>query len=257
MFRQHVRQLLVAYCHDELAPAEARHVAEHLLVCQRCRSEYEALKHGVVLMRELPLVPAPDTIWPQLEAALAQQIESAKTDAAQTINDAMPTASPATQVAINAQRRFSIFARWPRMLAVSFAALVLACLVGGWFYLRPPVPSWEVARLAGAPLVGRERIGRTGRLAVGEWLETDNNSRAQISVAQIGQVEVEPQTRIRLIETRPTEHRIELARGTVHARIWAPPRLFFVDTPSAVAADLGCAYTLEVDDEGRSLLDRK
>jgi hypothetical protein len=34
------------------------------------------------------------------------------------------------------------------------------------------------------------------------------------------------------------------------ARIWAPPRLFFVDTPSAVAADLGCAYTLEVDDKG-------
>jgi hypothetical protein len=34
------------------------------------------------------------------------------------------------------------------------------------------------------------------------------------------------------------------------ARIWAPPRLFFVDTPSAVAADLGCAYTLSVDDKG-------
>ncbi|MGH9906851.1 MAG: hypothetical protein ACRD8U_14865, partial [Pyrinomonadaceae bacterium] len=30
--------------------------------------------------------------------------------------------------------------------------------------------------------------------------------------------------------------------------------LFFVDTPSAVAADLGCAYTLEVDDAGGSLL---
>ena len=38
------------------------------------------------------------------------------------------------------------------------------------------------------------------------------------------------------------------------ARIWAPPRLFFVDTPSAVAADLGCAYTLEVDENGGSLL---
>jgi len=59
---------------------------------------------------------------------------------------------------------------------------------------------------------------------------------------------------VRLVETRATEHRLELARGTLHARIYAPPRLFFVDTPSAVAADLGCAYTLEVDDAGRSLL---
>ena len=36
--------------------------------------------------------------------------------------------------------------------------------------------------------------------------------------------------------------------------IWAPPRLFFVDTPAGVAADLGCAYTLEVDDHGDGLL---
>ena len=70
----------------------------------------------------------------------------------------------------------------------------------------------------------------------------------------IGQVEVEPNTRVRLVETRLTEHRLELERGTLHARIWAPPRLFFVNTPSAVAADLGCAYTLEVDDAGRGLL---
>jgi hypothetical protein len=59
---------------------------------------------------------------------------------------------------------------------------------------------------------------------------------------------------VRLLETKLTEHRLELARGRLSARIWAPPRLFFVDTPSAVAADLGCAYTLEVDDAGGSLL---
>jgi hypothetical protein len=36
--------------------------------------------------------------------------------------------------------------------------------------------------------------------------------------------------------------------------ITAPPRLFFVQTPSALATDLGCAYTLEVDDAGSSRL---
>jgi len=38
------------------------------------------------------------------------------------------------------------------------------------------------------------------------------------------------------------------------ARISAPPKLFFVNTPSAIAEYLGCAYTLEVDDAGNSLL---
>ena len=43
-------------------------------------------------------------------------------------------------------------------------------------------------------------------------------------------------------------------RGTIHARIWAPPRFFFVNTPSAVAIDLGCEYTLQVDDAGAGLM---
>jgi hypothetical protein len=111
-----------------------------------------------------------------------------------------------------------------------------------------------VKRLDGAPTVGTERISNNGELAVGEWLETDGNSRAQIAVSSIGSVEIDENTRVRLLETQPTEHRLELARGKMSARIWAPPRLFFVNTPSAVAADLGCAYTLEVDDQGSSLL---
>jgi hypothetical protein len=40
----------------------------------------------------------------------------------------------------------------------------------------------------------------------------------------------------------------------MEAFIWAPPRQFYVDTPSAVAVDLGCAYTLEVGEDGQGLL---
>ena len=40
----------------------------------------------------------------------------------------------------------------------------------------------------------------------------------------------------------------------MHAMIWAPPGQFVVDTPSAVAVDLGCRYTLEVKPDGSSVL---
>ena len=63
MFRQHVRPKLSAFCAAELAPEEAQRVAEHLLVCARCRTEYEEIKLGVALARELPAAQAPDTIW--------------------------------------------------------------------------------------------------------------------------------------------------------------------------------------------------
>ena len=131
---------------------------------------------------------------------------------------------------------------------------MVVCITAAWFYSRESRPFWEVARINGAPTIGSSRFGDKGQLAVGEWLETDDSSSAKIDVATIGHVEIDPNTRVRLLETRPTEHRLELARGRMSAKIWAPPRLFFVDTPSAVAADLGCAYTLEVDDAGASLL---
>jgi hypothetical protein len=119
---------------------------------------------------------------------------------------------------------------------------------------RQSGPAWEVARLEGSPKVGAEHIEGSGRLAVGEWLETDASSRAQLNVANIGRVDIEPNSRVQLVETNSSEHRLAMSRGRLHATISAPPRLFIVETPSAVAVDLGCSYTLEVDKAGRSIL---
>ncbi len=173
-----------------------------------------------------------------------------------------PGRHPAPEWPVSATRpiRWRAWIMFPRLVPI-LATVALATL--GVFLLRWPNPrgpaapsqsSWEVSRLAGAPRIGSSRISETGQLAVGQMLETDSSSRANITVAKIGEVEVDPSSRVRLLEARPTEDRLALDRGTIHAFISAPPRLFFVDTPSAVAIDLGCAYTLHVDDSGNGLL---
>jgi len=48
--------------------------------------------------------------------------------------------------------------------------------------------------------------------------------------------------------------RLALQRGELHAFIWAPAREFVVETPSARTIDMGCEYTLNVDDKGDGLL---
>jgi hypothetical protein len=98
------------------------------------------------------------------------------------------------------------------------------------------------------------RISETGRLPVGGKVETDEESSAEIRIGIIGTALVDPNSRVRLVRADLTDNRLALDRGTLHARIWAPPRLFFVETPSAVAEDLGCAYTLSVDGTGGGLL---
>src|SRR5438309_1764079 len=91
------------------------------------------------------------------------------------------------------------------------------------------------------------------RTTYGIGLETDSQSRTNIQLDEIGTVEVEPGTRLRVVRMSELK-RLALERGTIHASIWAPPGQFVVDTPSAVAVDLGCAYTLHVDDSGDGLL---
>ena len=235
MFLKHVTKNLSAYCHGEVSAEESRRIAEHLIGCNRCRGQFEEIKLGVKLAERLPQLAAPDSLWLDLQSRLVRETNQSRIESSK-------------------QSRFS-FKLWQPGLAGVAAGLLLSAVLGAWlFYSRESRPFWEVARLNGSPRIGSSRMDAKGRLAVGEWLETDSSSRAKIEVGSIGNVEIDPNTRVRLMETKPTEHRLELARGKMSARIWAPPRLFFVDTPSAVAADLGCAYTLEVDDSGASLL---
>jgi hypothetical protein len=134
------------------------------------------------------------------------------------------------------------------------AAAVTIALTGGWWVALRTAPQWEVARLEGTPRVGGSTVADGQRLERGASLETDAHSRARIAVGRIGEVDVDPNTRLRVLESRARDQRMALDRGTIHARIWAPPRTFSVETPSAIAVDLGCIYSLTVDDAGDSVL---
>ena len=140
--------------------------------------------------------------------------------------------------------------------AAAFSLVIGAAFL--WYSTRPQPPSWEVVRLDGSPSVGSKRVAETGRIAVGEWLQTDASSRASITIgetgtSEIGTVEVEPNSRIRLIVAKPNEHRLALARGEISAVVSAPPRLFFVDTPASTAVD-SAGYKLKTDESGSGLL---
>jgi hypothetical protein len=58
-----------------------------------------------------------------------------------------------------------------------------------------------------------------------------------------------------LLGATRSDHRLALDVGEIYARVTAPPRLFFVETPAGVAIDLGCAYTLKVDALGNGFLE--
>jgi FecR protein len=192
----------------------------------------------------------PDPEVQKLETALGRFRQNQPAPAFDQLGDIRPV-----------KQRWSLFSlRWSYQLAAAAAVLVLAAAV--FFVLRQAAPgnsgpSWDVARLEGTPRIGWHSLGEksgVGKLGVGQTLVTDGSSRASISLDETGRVEVDAGSRLRLLANGPGRKRLSLERGTIHATIWAPAGEFVVDTPSAIAVDLGCVYTLHVDDSGAGLL---
>ena len=97
-----------------------------------------------------------------------------------------------------------------------------------------PEGAWNVVALKGTSTIDSVDIANEGRLSVGDWLETDASSEVRVEVADIGDITVHANSRLRLLPSKTEqEHRLQLARGSIEAFILAPPRLFFVETASA------------------------
>lgn len=196
--------------------------ADHVRRCQRCSAAIRLRAAARALPGSRPL---DRDLWPDIAARLTDESEAGVREHG---------------------------TGWVWRVAAVFLVLALATAV--WLMQRQPDVSWDVARTEGVPVVGEAPLLDAGRLHKGEWIETDARSRAALIAPELGEVDVEPNTRVQLVESRMQEHRLALEEGAIHARIWAPPRLFYVQTPSALAIDLGCEYTLSVDSTGGSRL---
>lgn len=281
---------LDSYLSGELSKDERQLVAEHLLVCETCRHEHDALKFGAALLQKLPSKDAPESAWSRIledldgretpamglipetpwlnwrkgfafavslvaVSALATAVfirlftESGKPvavgpgDPAATSNVADPPIDIASS---------QIPADNSNIAPTNFNSNTNSQTANAAVLNNAPQPSWQVETLAGTPTIGD--AAAQGEISVGQMLVTDSRSKAKITVADIGSVEIAPNSLVKFVGTGKDQHRLALERGGLHAKILAPPRLFVVDTPTGQAVDLGCEYTLEVDRAGNSVL---
>lgn len=225
------------YVDGELSADNVRAVEAHMAGCATCRTALDSLRTLRSLTRKLPREIAPTRdLWTELKTEIASPSRAAVSDLAEPL------------IAFRPAKQTSPL-HWLAPLAMAASVALLATFAERQITSRNS-SGWAVAALSGTPRVDARDVRDDTRMRVGQWLETDNAARAKVVVGAIGEVSVEPNSRLRLVGMAATDHRLELARGTMSAMIFAPPRLFFVNTPSATAVDLGCAYTLTVADNG-------
>jgi hypothetical protein len=111
-----------------------------------------------------------------------------------------------------------------------------------------------VTRVAGFAALGSQPLAGSARTGAGSEIVTGATGRVRVKIGDIGTVEVEPRTQVRLVSLDARNHRLALQSGSLSANITAPPRLFYVETPSGTAVDLGCEYRLTCDRAGNGIL---
>lgn len=285
MSKKHYNQQLSAFVDQELNKEDRQVVAEHLMNCDQCRREYHDVKLGAGLASGLEQTDAPENVWLQIEADLdGQRTPRLEAFSHRSWFDLRQVGALAAAVAVVGLLSFLVYnglftgnplrpapaqvqvnsevpqsqdaasdtAQQPEAVAANNTEQPIPADPNTEPGVETTGAFFPVETIAGSPRIGGSSSG--SKLAVGEYLETDAASRARIEVAEIGNVEIAPNSRVKLVGTGEKQHRLSLERGGLHAKIAAPPRLFIVDTPSAVAVDLGCEYTLEVDKAGNSKL---
>jgi hypothetical protein len=139
--------------------------------------------------------------------------------------------------------------RWSRknrrsghLLALA-AVILLAAGVYLFWSKKAAVTTWQLVA-----------NNQQQHLRTGQWIETPPQAAAVVRSDAVGSLEIEPASRLQLLDSGKNRQRFALERGTIHALIWAPPATFVVDTPAAKTVDLGCEYTLQVDPDGNGLI---
>lgn len=217
IWTRHVHHRLAPFVDGALPPAERRRIETHLSACPSCRTALESHHAVASLLQDLTPVQAPATLWHAITTTLDQ-----------------PHRHP------RIARPFFTRPVWQ----VAVMAVIVVAVTSAWWISRRP-QAWDVVHL-NQPIATR--------MADGEWLETTESSTAALRIGEIGRVDLAPGTRLQLLSAQPHEHRLNLRRGRISVEIIAPPRVFFVETPTSTVVDLGCAYTMDVDASGGGIL---
>ena len=143
------------------------------------------------------------------------------------------------------------------VIAGIISVIALGVILAFMIFDHPPASFWYVEKVSGYPVIESKVLTDQGIIKIGEKLYTDSESRVRLKVGVAGEIDVEPESEIEINETKSSEYRLVLSRGKISARTWIAPKLFSINTPSAVLTDLGCMYYLSVSDDSSTMLQVK
>lgn len=139
-----------------------------------------------------------------------------------------------------------------------FAGIISAIAFGAIFafiiFDRSSSTFWPVEKISGHPVIESRVLANKDVLKIGETLFTDAKSKALLKIGQSGEIEVQPESEIKIVETPSAEHQLVINRGKINSISHSALTLFSISTPSSEIKDLGGRYNLIVNDSTSSIV---
>ena len=258
MISSKFKRLLNEYIDDTINDNDKCVFEEYLIKNPDRKKEFEDTRNIVKNLNALPINIEPEEdLWHGIE----KEITKNKVEFKQ-VSDDYYTFEKTTTRSEKETKNHSFPTKYVMTgLAAALILIVLIIYLPNYLKIENSTTSindsgnfWVVSNLKGSPKIHDKEIKIIDTLRIGEWLITDDSSKALLSVAYIGEIILDPGTKLKFVKSDSNEHRILLDYGTINANINAKPRSFIVDTKSSEAVDLGCEYTYSVDHKGNGLL---
>jgi hypothetical protein len=100
---------------------------------------------------------------------------------------------------------------WSFVVAAASLAAMIVAMIGLSWRANHASAGLDVTRLEGTPTIESRPVSDHLELRAGTWLDTNDQGRASIDIANVGRVDVDPRTRVGLLSSRPGLHRLQLA----------------------------------------------
>jgi len=247
-------QLIDEYLEGMISLKEKEIIDKHISECADCQSY---MTKTTKLIEDLNSLPDDTGTMPiKLKYDIWAAVES-KIDSEKFLKDS------SSDNLIPNEKKESFFEKYKYILSGVAAAVLIASLI--FLIKRTDLKNleqspigfstyWKVSKVQGSPSIEGVSMQGTDSIKEGQWLVTNDTSRAELFVAGIGNVIIEPNTKIIFVKAADGNNRIAVEYGTISANMIASPKSFFVEMPSAVAVDLGGEYKMTIDSAGDGLV---
>lgn len=117
---------------------------------------------------------------------------------------------------------------------------------------------WQVQKLKGNPTLSDKPLSALDSIREGEWIITDDSSEAMIKIDGIGDILIEPKTKLKILKNEDGENKVYLEYGTINTNLSNSVKSiapFAVQTANGIIRDTkGGSYTFTMNEKGDGMI---